>query len=359
MRFLRLVYFLTVVSMTNTALVRSEHLTRCGKFSYPVDSTTESYVPISAVMIGSDTVFSGSGGGLFSKRGAASEWQEVIATQPENPDWWTDCYLKERLDRMFWPGPLWVLPVTNKLLVYDSWCDVIMEIVSRPGQPAFAQIWRDPWKESYIHRPSIQGDLMLSNGDSEIGYHIDVRKVSDPHYFKRIFMVPLSREAQLDSVGVFAANCSPVMNPVDSTIWVEIWGFDYIYVLEPEGTLVDSVKITADDWIPPGPPVSRIKSRAVDTEWRKRWTPQTSFNYAPPGYFLMQYRIGWQHVANDSIPLYSTAVWNADSRQPVELEVDHRWQLAGVQPDGRIIFGHYEIDADTCRVVLDITRIEP
>jgi hypothetical protein len=199
---------------------------------------------------------------------------------------------------------------------------------------------------------------MLSNGTSEMGSHIDLRKVSDPDYFKRIFMVPLSREAKLDSVGIYFPHCSPVLNPVDSTIWVEIYGFDYIYVLDFDGTLIDSVKIAADGWIAPGKPASRIQSQAVADEWLKRWTPQTTFNYVPPGYFIMQYRTGYMHVPGDSISLCGTAVWNADDRQPVALQVDPHWRVAGVQPDGRIIFGHYERDADAYRVVLDITRIE-
>ena len=118
------------------------------------------------------------------------------------------------------------------------------------------------------------------------------------------------------------------------------------------------IPISGTDWIPPPIPKSRIHSPAVYTDWVSRWTPTTGFQYASPGYFIRQHRIGWQKVSNDSIPLYSTLVWRAD-RQPVELSVDHRWQLAGVQPDGRIIFGHYDVADDSCRIVLNVTRIEP
>jgi len=354
------IFICCVLLCISATLPKAEdaHFSPEQEISYHVDSITTLFAPVSALVVGDDSLYSGSGAGIYAKLGRGHTWQKIIKTKPDGLTWMGDCYKKEQLKRLFWPGPMWILPGSNRLMVYDCYCYLLTELEDESDSTAVARIWRHPWEASFLDGLSIQGDIVLSNGTSNEGSHIDVQKVSDPNYFRRIFMVPLARKMKLDSVGIYWPNCRPVMNPADSTIWVEIYGFEYIYIIDFKGALIDSVAIKSDGWIPPGPPVSRIKSQAVANQWRNRWTPQVNFNYAPPGYFIMQYRVGWEHIPNDSIPLYGTAVWDASSRQPVELQIDPHWQVAGVQSDGRVIFGHYEYDADSCRVVLDITRIE-
>jgi len=111
--------------------------------------------------------------------------------------------------------------------------------------------------------------------------------------------------------------------------------------------------------LPGAPPIkSRVKSNAVFAEWMSHWTILHSFAYVPPGYFLLQYEVGLEKYGKTMRTLYSTVVWDAD-RRPVPLEVDKHWLLVGVNDDGRLVFGHREIQADTLRVVLTIGRIEP
>jgi len=199
---------------------------------------------------------------------------------------------------------------------------------------------------------------LICNGYEENGLQLALIRADKPRRPRWIFKIPSGVQARLDTMLIGSTSHFPALNPHDSTIWVEISGYDSICVVDYDGDVVGMIPISAADWIPPPRPKSRIHSPAVYADWVSRWTPTTGFQYAPPGYFIRQHRIGWQSVLNDSIPLYSTLVWRAD-RQPVELSVDHRWQLAGVQPDGRIIFGHYDVADDSCRIGLNVTRIQP
>ena len=90
----------------------------------------------------------------------------------------------------------------------------------------------------------------------------------------------------------------------------------------------------------------------------RQWTPVTSIDFVPPQYFLIQYKVGYEKLGGHSVPLYSTLMLSAD-RHEIDAEVDRRWQVAGVQPDGRVIFGNYQLEDDKLQIVLNVTRIEP
>ncbi len=341
-----------VTSVNSTALVVVARL------SYHIDSAVNLSVPVSAVQLDNNTVFSGCGAGIFVGRDGSSEWDQVMLCAPMTMDWWADCYRKKEFSAVLSPAHLWSLPGSEEIVVYDEYCGCLLRLDLTDENRAKAEVWREKRNTPYISSAALQNNLLICNHSAEGGEVLTLQRTDDPGFFEAIFKVSPSLINRLDSLGTGSLTVQPAFNPHDSTIWVAVFGHDRLVALDFNGNPVTETIIATEDWVPPRPPVSRLHSKAVWNDWLSRWTPTTSFNYAPPGYFILQYRTGWTHVANDSIPLYGTAVWNT-ARQPVTLELDPRWQVAGVQPDGRIIFGHYECDADSCRVVLDITRIEP
>lgn len=271
-------------------------------------------------------------------------------------DWWEDCYGETHFSYLYSPAKLWNLHDSDSIVIFDNHCGCFLALEIEQNNRR-AALWRNKQNKPYVFNAALQNDFLICNAikDKET---LTVQKIDAPDFFKRIFRPPPTLTAQLDPVGADASLCIPAFNPNDSTIWININGYRYIYVLDLEGTLIDSVAITAEDWIPPAPPASRIRSMAVWKDWESRWTPTTVFRYAPPGYFILQYRTGWERARDDSIPLYSTTMWDATGAAE-HLDLDHRWQLAGVHADGRLVFGHYECEDAECRVVLDIVRLVP
>ncbi|MFQ5453246.1 MAG: hypothetical protein ACE5D6_03565, partial [Candidatus Zixiibacteriota bacterium] len=180
----------------------------------------------------------------------------------------------------------------------------------------------------------------------------------DDKKYQRIFSFPSKLDKLLDSLGCMEPYIRPAYALNDSIICLSISGYNFIYQIDFSGIILDSISIYSSDFRLPQPPKSRIRSRAVWEMWLSGWTPIKSFKFVPPGYFILQYLTGWEELEADTIPLYSTLMWNTD-RQPVEIEVDKHWQIAGVQPDGRIIFAHYLIESDKREIVLNVTRIVP
>ncbi|MBN1212684.1 MAG: hypothetical protein JXA92_08915 [candidate division Zixibacteria bacterium] len=128
---------------------------------------------------------------------------------------------------------------------------------------------------------------------------------------------------KLDSVYINIPIIIPAFNPFDSTFWLAFWGYDFAYIINKKGKLIDSLPFSSPDYIAPQPPVSRMKSQAVNMDWLSKWTPLRVFKYVPPGYFVLQFKKSRDIVEVDTLPLYGTLMWTAD-RKPVKLELDHR-----------------------------------
>ena len=340
-------------------LTQCESLVDIGNLSYSVGIVVDYSVPITALLLDNDTVVSGSGAGIYIGTADESQWRIVIGCRVPAPDWYPDCYRKEKAQSLISPEHLWWLPDSKQIVVYDGHCSLIMTLEGLGTKNVFAEIWRDTWDANYLHNASLCGKILLGQkwiGDENV---ILLQRTDDPGVHKKLsYRMPATQMEQSRSIGLGAPSFRPALNPKDSTIWVEVSGSDQIIVLDMKGRLIDSVPIVADDWIPPGKPKSRISSKAVWREWVSRWTPTKTLQYAEPCYLFLQYRTGWQKFASDSIPLHSTLVWKSD-RKPIKLEIDHKWQLAGVQPDGRVIFGEYDVSGDSVNISLHVTRIEP
>ena len=327
----------------------------------PVESSAPRYPTINALLLCGDTLVVGAWNGVWMQCDTTQEWRKLIGAVEAGDDWWVDCDKVKVYQHLFYPTPLWRIPNSDDIMVYDSYCDVFLRLpLDNLGEGIIRPWWDIPNGDNIsVYGIHVQQDLIVAGLWDEDSLLIGLGRTTKPGFSRRIFKYPASLGQYLDSVGENWAYCRPALNPRDSTIWFSINGYRYVYIIDRKGNLLDSLEITAPDFIPPSPPASRMHSNAVYEDWASRWTPQMDFRYVPPGFFLLQYRTGWTKLTpRDSVRLLSTCAWN-DRGQPVELDVDSNWGMAGVHSDGRLIFGHFEAAEDQNRIILTIKRIEP
>jgi hypothetical protein len=334
----------------------AESLVKIDSRSFCINIASDLNVPISALLLGDDSVISGSGGGLWAQLNRHQPWQELIGSAPKR-QWAVDCFRRKRFSRLFVPEQVWKVSSTGDIIVYERHCGCLLRLVIHDTGNYICEMWKDPPDGTVLGSAMIQEDLLLGGCFSSDRKLMVISKADSHSGYHGIVDFPLELEKRLDSVGINYAYCRPALNPTDRSIWIAVWGYNYMYITDMNGELMDSVEITAPDYITPAPPISRIKSKAIWNDWMSKWTPTTVFCYVPPGYFFLQYRTDWQKYDTDSIPLYSTQVWDVN-RTPVVFDIDSDWQLAGVQSDGRVIFGRYARAADSLKVELIVTRIE-
>lgn len=340
-----------------------ETLTVIDEFSHTVDSVGWS-IPVGALLLGRDSVMYVSQSGLFARFDSSQSWCKIIDCVPhKEPVPFSVCDRKE-LERLIIPEGLWRVSGKDgdEILVLEGFCSWLYSVQIRDGCQSYLKTWRKKMKKDhhkdYYENVNIQGDLILC----ALGRFASDKAVALQHTcksdYRRVFDYPSALTQHLDSVGWTESDrfCIPAFNPKDSTLWLAIYAYDYLYITDMKGRTLDSLHISAPDYRLPPPIKSRIRSNAVTDEWMSHWTPLTSFAYVPPGYFLLQYYVGSEEHSKGIRALYSTVVWDADRRQ-VPLEVSRYWRLTGVHDDGRLIFGHREAQGDTCRIVLTIARI--
>lgn len=210
--------------------------------------------------------------------------------------------------------------------------------------------------EIYKNEMVIGLEIIAPDSDSNL---VALQRIDETpeEYYKRIFKCPESLLITLSTNGIKYPYSIPAYNPHDNTIWVAVYGYEYIYIVDTFGVLHDSVFIYGPDYVKPSPPRSRIKSKAVWKDWLSRWTPLDNFHYVQPGFFILQYRTGFRMAENDTIPIFSTLIWDQENRR-VNINIDENWQLAGVHRDGRLIFAHYQVQDGKKEIRFKITRIE-
>jgi len=125
-----LLWLLAVLAYLTISLsAPAETLVSVDQISHAVESTFDLDVPISALLLGGDTVLCGSGAGIFIEAGANRPWRKVISSAKSEPEnMWPDCYCKEKLDSLFWPEHLWRLPGSDEIIVFDSWCNLLLTL---------------------------------------------------------------------------------------------------------------------------------------------------------------------------------------------------------------------------------------
>lgn len=311
--------------------------------------------------IGKDIALVGTVSGVYARLSPGAPWKKLLNCRPKGDTWWADFEIALQTSVLFYPTHFWHFSGSDSFLVWDEYMinPYTMSFADDQVRIKYLESWEEATGKVYVDNVSECNGQLLASKESA-GYEMIVITMPiDMSGCRDVYKCPKSLSDSLGRLGMGTRKTFPVLDPVDSSIWIAFSAYDYIYVVNMQGQLLDSIPVTADDFRLPKPPKSRMKSKAVGREWQASFTPVQSFSYAPPGYFLFQYRIGWEKLAVDSLPLFSTIAWSAD-RRPVELEVDKHWQVAGVQPDGRVIFGQYVVkDKQATGIVLIEARIEP
>ncbi|MFQ5499281.1 MAG: hypothetical protein ACE5FH_06385 [Candidatus Zixiibacteriota bacterium] len=308
----------------------------------------------------SDMTLVGTITGLYSKRAGEPSWHKAINCEPQGATWWDDLDKTRKHGSIYYPTHLWRISQHDDIDVYDSRMHILCSVDPWPGgaRPILREDFEKATKNMFFSEISryfggyLVGILTSKN-------EMVVASVDDRMDYKAVFKCPMTLTRKLDSVAWGIHDLRPAFSESDSTIWISFHAYNYIYIVDMSGSLLDSVHVSAPDFLPPGRMLSRIKSRAVVREWKSRYTPVQSFSYVQPGYFFLQYRTGWERLENDSIPLNGTLAWSA-GRQPAMIDIDKRWQVAGTGPHGNVIFAEYLVsDGQLEGIVLHIGRIKP
>ncbi len=328
--------------------------------SFGIEENQVNEIGISVLCLGGDTILVASGIGLWGQFDREKPWRKLIdCINFRETEWYDACSEKDEWNQFYDPNGMWRTSTGNEIVIFDDFCNCLFKLNLENNSKHYLTHWNEWHWQGGVHFQnfSFYGERIIS-GISPLKKKLVAIGQTDRKDYIAIFEPPELLDTRLDSTGIKGLVVNPVYNPIDSSIWVAGYGFENVYIINTEGKLLDSIALTASDFRLPSPPISRVQSRAVFFDWLSKWTPITSINYVPTGHILLQYRIGYEKLGNDSIPLYSTIVWTAD-RQRIELEVNRHWQVAGVQPDGRVIFAHYQLDGEKIQIVLDITRLEP
>ena len=308
-----------------------------------------------------DCALVGTVSGIYARLSPKADWKKLLDCRPRGDTWWADFDIVKQTSVLYYPTQFWKTAGTDSFLVWDEY--MIAPYSMSIGDDQVRIKYLDSYDEAigkvYVHNVSASNGKLLAGKVTPGNEMIISILPADMSGCRDVYKCPMSLSDSLGRLGMSTHDTYPVFNPVDSTIWIAFFAYDYIYVVDMHGQLLDSIAVEADDFRLPRPPKSRMKSKAVARQWQSSFTRVESFTYTPPGYFLLQYRVGWEKLAVDSLPLYSTIAWAAD-RMPVELDVETHRQVAGVMPDGLVIFGEYLVENEKgVGLVLTEARIEP
>ncbi len=319
------------------------------------------YCPeVYAAFLGGDTVMYCSAKGVFIQSHRGGGWKKannVLSKDENTPN--EVCAKRKNISRLVAPEGLWRIDKTSEIIVYDGFCSRLYSFhIREEGKGTFDRRLAEV-DEYYPRVVTIQNETILYGlarfADTKAVF---IQQADEDHYEKVFEYSPLLAH-RLDSLGLGNGESFsfPAMNPYDSSLWIAVYGYDYIYITDKRGELRDSVQVRAPDFKTPPQIKSRIKSMAVSIDWMSQWTPIKSFHYVPPRYFFLQYHLGYDYPGGAKIPLYGTLVWDLKGN-PVALEIDKRWQLAGVEPCGNLIFASYQPDSMRCVLELHMATIE-
>lgn len=317
----------------------------------------------SAILVGNDSLLFTTDSGLFLFDKQTNACRKVMDRYPPEEQVPFSVCDSDRLTRLISPEGLWqyVAEEGSEIIVFEGFCSRLYRLCQASDGTSFLTKCDKRKGDDMFDEANVQNGVVLSGlwlrTDKET---VVIQRLADGDY-RRVFRYPPGLARWRDSIGVgnsYFHFCDPALNPHDSTLWLAIQGYNFIFVTDMDGNLLDSIPITLQDFRMPPPLKSRMKSDAVVDEWSSHWTYTTCFSYVSPGYFVMQYDTGDEECGERTLSRFTTALWNANG-QPVPLTVDPLWHVAGVLDDGRIIFVASELDISGCKVTIIVTRIEP
>lgn len=350
---------LLIIFLLSFKLVQSESLNVINEFSYDVDHTSP-YYAVRALLIGEDTLISCSIDGIWARFENTQPWEKLIDCISDNNynDFIEDCNNNKQLQYLYSPADIFKEPDSNVIIVFESLGGCLVKLQRNDANTFFAQKWDRGFNNINYNHVCLQNDMFVGTQPYSEEKLLVYGRIGQKDSFKRIFKYPPLLDRKLDSVSINYPISYPAFNPADSTFWLAFRGYDYIYIINKKGKLLDSLPFSSSDYIAPKPPISKLHSQAVYRDWLSKWTPVKVFKYVPPGYFILQFLTGWEIIGVDTIPLHGTQMWTSE-RKPAELDIDKHWQLAGVQSDGRVIFAHYQVEEGCRKIALHVARIVP
>jgi len=304
-----------------------------------------------AVITESDSIIVGTLDGIWITDTLGQTWIKMCPWPPKTREYKD---LPEYVPKL---SPGYIYALDSSIVIMDRYYYNIYRINSLHDSENSCRQWislgytkKNEWYNNMnISGSSILIGLVIHSGidSSFISMKGDYNR-SD-RGFRRVFKCSDSLSRELNINGIGYPFSIPAYNPIDCTIWAPIYGYEYIYILDTLGTLLDSILINDTNFKMPTPPKSRIRSTAVWRDWISHWTPPINFNFVPPGYFILQTRNGFEISDSDTIPLFNSLIWDLKG-QPVENHISQYWQISGVGRNGNIIFtqildieGHKEL----------------
>lgn len=339
------------------------------KWSFKIEDKSYywDYDEFNAVIIDPETLLLSSANGIWANGDENGNWIKLMGRNPDEYFIEKDISTN-RLLRFKYPPSDMVLAngeiiIVDELFLYSfKFTDAKDTCYVVEWNNGIRKFYEDKRDGENIANICLYNNLLLlglylpNDGDKFVVIQKTDRDPSE--YFKRIFRCPDSLRQTLEHAGVKYPHSIPAYNPHVNNIWLSVWGYEYVYIIDTTGQLQDSLKIPDNSYIRPQMQLSKIHSQAVWRDWLLRWTPQRNFNYVSPGYFILQYRTGFELLSNDTIPLFSTIIWDYNTHQ-IDIDIDKHWQVAGVHPDGRIIFAHYIRENRLKAIEVLIARLLP
>ncbi len=302
------------------------------------------YPTIGGALLIGDSIFVSNSSGILYRGVEDSVWQKLVACSTKGTNWWSDCQKALNSNAIFAPSQLWLPAAQGRdmatMYVFDRWVGSTYTVTDRHRRPATVSKWNVQTGEAYVTSVCPTGDVVFYGVVGEPRKGVVASASYDEDNIEVVFRCSSSLEEKLSSVGA-KPFCIPAYNPRNNGLWVAFLFYDYVYIVDWQGIIRDSIEIAASDFgAPTRGPVSRVKSDAVFEEWLSRCTPVSSLLYIEPGYFVLQYRSGWRSCCADSFSTQTTLAWNVKG-EPLPLDVSKTWLLIGVQGNNRIMFGEY------------------
>ncbi len=354
--------YLVMLSLLTALSVWGDTLTIVTDCSYRIDDLGKYGSPSGAMPLGEDSLMFVSAKGVFVGSRSTEDWRRVIDAAPSDEAPPYSICREEELDRVYSVSGPWLVSGEkgSQLLLLETFCGQLYTIEPSQDDHTVAKRWGDYGSRARFRSINVQGNTVLAGFGLSRGEKAIAILDTERQDYRRIFEYPPGLARRLDSVGWISgfSSCIPALNPTDSTLWVAIPAYDYIYIMDFEGKILDSVCIDDPYYRVPPPIKSRVKSTAVIEDWLSEWTLISRFAYVSPGYFLLRYSPaeddpGW----SDGLRVRNLA-WDVHGN-PVSLSLGPNSWLLGVHDDGRLVLCRKTEDSGEDGLLITVVRLQP
>jgi hypothetical protein len=344
---------LIAVAHCETLAVIDSMIISAQNADFPHDSTIGFY--ITEIYKTDDAIYVICDQNIIARYGKEDRWH-IVAGREEYLAFLGDKISPaQKESAKFYPSQIWKLP-SGELGLYDLWAGRVYSLSPSAPQGKRLGLLKECDEDLAISAINVQRDILLGGFYFSPHNRMVCLLTSEFSKCRRICELPAGLRHYLDSVGADYYPI-PALDPNDSTIWVSFRHYNVIYIANLKGGVMDSVLINGNDFILPQPPASRIHSRAVSDDWYSKCSSIFSFQFVPPGYFLLQYSSPGKHIT-DTRPVH-TLCWNSN-HELVNLAINSRWRLKQVQSDGCLPFVAYDYEERVVtKAVIYLTRIMP